>query len=577
MRLLNAHTLDLEEFVGEPGNGVPPYAILSHVWGPQEVTFHEMTSDRSALVQREGFQKILGCCAKAKSEGHRFVWIDTCCIDKSCSAELSEAINSMYRWYREATICYAYLHDVPSTENPVVKSSSFWHSRWFTRGWTLQELLAPYEVVFLSDDWREIGSKRSLSKIVSDITKVDERTLIDCTWNHTSVACRMSWASSRNTTRVEDSAYCLMGLFDINMPLIYGEGQKAFSRLQLEIMKSSDDQSIFAWAASDHRSKSSLGLLAASPKDFKYSYGIMACTMIGGDTISYDISKQYIRLSTPILKLCEKQEIDGVEQLQLNHHFMRSDIGRPDITTNFQFESEDDWDRIVVAILGCEDDLGYVAIPLRRLYSGEFERSAYGGLKWFRTRTNKRQPLQNVFVRALGVQNMDSIRLPSRSPGSPPNLLVKSLPIEESGYYISGSYPPNFISAPGDKPTLSMALSGINKATSIVTPIILFFAHEWPAGHQYFAIRFDRFGSYLNSEYHIRCRVGPSIKDWEKGEPPSSLQGHDQNVGIDEDAQVSLSEDKYLFVRRRKAVSRSHVLDFVNISIESLLPWQTQG
>ena len=167
MRLLNVQTLDLEEFVGEPRNDVPPYAILSHTWGPEEVTFQEMTSNRSVLVQREGFQKILGCCVKAKSDGHRFVWIDTCCIDKSCSAELSEAINSMFRWYREAIICYAYMNDVPSSENPAAKSSSFRRSRWFTRGWTLQELLAPYEVAFLSDDWREIGSKRSLSKIVS--------------------------------------------------------------------------------------------------------------------------------------------------------------------------------------------------------------------------------------------------------------------------------------------------------------------------------------------------------------------------------------------------------------------------
>lgn len=299
MRLLNVQTLELEEFTG---NNIPPYAILSHTWDTEEVTYRDVTADRSALVHREGLQKILGCCVKAKSDGHRFVWIDTCCIDKSCSAELSEAINSMFRWYREATICYAYLNDVPSSENPTADLSSFRRSRWFTRGWTLQELLAPYEVAFLSSDWREIGSKRSLNKIVSDITKIDERTLIGCTWEHTSIASRMSWASSRNTTRVEDGAYCLMGLFDVNMPLIYGEGGKSFYRLQLEIMKSSNDPSIFAWTPNPYRS--SLGLLADSPRDFLHSYGIGTNTMIDGDALSYDMSKQYIRLASPISPLC---------------------------------------------------------------------------------------------------------------------------------------------------------------------------------------------------------------------------------------------------------------------------------
>jgi hypothetical protein len=235
---------------------------------------------------------------------------------------------------------------------------------------------------------------------------------------------------------------------------------------------------------------------------------------------------------------------------------MYPEITRTDITANFQFKSDDNWDRIIIAILRCEDGFGHVAIPLHRLNSGKFERSAYGGLKWLRTRTTERQLLQNVFVRAPRApraQSIESTRLLPRPAESLPNLLVKSLPIGESSYYISGSYPPNFIAVPEDKPTLSEALSGINKATSIVTPIILFFAHEWPTDHQCFAIRFNRFGSYLNSEYHICYRVGPSIKDWENDRPLASLQGDDQIVGVDADAQVSLSEDKYLVVCRRKA------------------------
>lgn len=224
MRLINTYSLELTEFLGDT---VPPYAILSHAWTDDEITFGDMASgsDRAALSQRKGYRKIVGCCAKARSDGLSYAWVDTCCIDKSSSAELSEAINSMFQWYRSATVCYAYLDDVPSDEDPA-SSSTFRRSRWFTRGWTLQELLAPYEVVFLAEDWLEIGSKRSLRRTVAAVTNIDELSLVEGSWAHVSVAAVLSWASRRRTTRVEDGAYCLMGLFDVHMPLIYGEGEK---------------------------------------------------------------------------------------------------------------------------------------------------------------------------------------------------------------------------------------------------------------------------------------------------------------------------------------------------------------
>lgn len=259
--------------------------------------------------------------------------------------------------------------------------------------------------------------------------------------------------------------------------------------------------------------------------------------------------------------------------MQLNHRFMCLDITRRDIITNLPFHNDHNWDEIVIAVLGCADEFGYVGIPLRRLGSGEYERSAIMGLNRLRIRTSEQQPIQNVLVRAQGAKNMDRTMLQLRPAESPPDLLIKSLPVEESSYYISGSYPPNFISAPGDKPTLSEALSRINKATSIVTPIIIFFSHERSTDLQSFAIRFDRFGSNLSSKYHIRCRVGPLIKDWEKGGALAS-QEHDHIVGVDADAHVRVSEDRCLIVRRRQALSQSQVLDFVNISIESRLPWQ---
>jgi len=241
MRLIDSRTLEFKDFWGY----VPKYAILSHCWTTGcEVSFQEMNGDRSLLKERSGYKKIIDCCAKAVSEDILYVWIDTCCIDKSSSAELSEAINSMFRWYRQAAVCYAYLGDVSSSENPALHRSQFRKSRWFTRGWTLQELLAPSDVVFFASDWRDIGTKQTLNKAIAEITKIDKRSLLECAWDHVGIAGMMSWASRRTTSRVEDQAYCLMGIFDVNMPLIYGEGDKAFYRLQLEIMKYSNDESM---------------------------------------------------------------------------------------------------------------------------------------------------------------------------------------------------------------------------------------------------------------------------------------------------------------------------------------------
>ena len=269
MRLLNVKTLQLEQFTWEVGDGIPEYAILSHTWGVEEVSYSDYINQQ--CLSKKGYEKILGCCRLAESEGFLYVWIDTCCIDKSSSVELSESINSMFQWYRDSRICYAYLSDVNSSEDPSSIGSSFTQSLWFTRGWTLQELLAPAEVVFLGSDWIEIGTKSSLCSNVSRITRISKNALEECSWNEYSVAQKMSWAAGRQTRRLEDKAYCLMGLFDVNMPLLYGEGWKAFTRLQQEILKQSDDQSIFAWSYGEelHSHVQLSGLVATSPEDFK--------------------------------------------------------------------------------------------------------------------------------------------------------------------------------------------------------------------------------------------------------------------------------------------------------------------
>ncbi|KAL8996353.1 MAG: hypothetical protein Q9169_004119 [Polycauliona sp. 2 TL-2023] len=221
---------------------MPPYAILSHTWGDDEYVF----SDRTDSERRNsaGFKKVSGCCALAASQGFQYVWIDTCCIDKTSSAELTESINSMYKWYKDSHLCYAYLSDL-RLYGPQDGKCKFRDSRWFNRGWTLQELLAPDQVIFYDADWVEIGSRSLLKTAVSEATGISVYHLSHP--QEASVAAKMSWASKRGTTREEDIAYSLLGLFRVNMSLIYGEGQNAFFRLQCEIIQSSSDESIFAW------------------------------------------------------------------------------------------------------------------------------------------------------------------------------------------------------------------------------------------------------------------------------------------------------------------------------------------
>ena len=262
------------------------YAILSHRWiDPTEVDYEEMVNlakmdreERDEIRGRLGYKKIIDTCKQAKQDGYKWVWIDTCCIDKRSSAELSEAINSMYRWYENAKTCYAYLHDVdgpsfPTKENYEKHYKSNRWPEWFSRGWTLQEMIAPQNLLFFNKDWQPIGDKKSLAGTLKTITKVPEHILVDgLEGNRPCVAQIISWAAKRTTTRVEDKAYSLMGLLDVNMPMLYGEGKKAFHRLQLEIIRSSNDQSIFAWR---YKSGVRIGsILADDPSDFNGCSGM---------------------------------------------------------------------------------------------------------------------------------------------------------------------------------------------------------------------------------------------------------------------------------------------------------------
>jgi len=281
MRLLNTTSIEVERFTGN----VPQYAILSHRWDQDEIELKDMQAGGDTKGM-EGYRKLRISCAMAARDGFRYIWIDTCCIDKSSSAELSEAINSMFRYYKEAEVCYVYLSDVASTTTPSyldAQECDFCASIWFTRGWTLQELIAPKVLRFYNKEWDYLGTKAELKAAIRHITNIPENILLGGDLTDQPISRKMSWVSSRQTTVPEDIAYCLLGVFGVNIPLLYGEGEEnAFLRLQEAILKSSDDNSIFLWRSTEEETiqQPFWGLLAKSPTYFSMSPDIDApCTI----------------------------------------------------------------------------------------------------------------------------------------------------------------------------------------------------------------------------------------------------------------------------------------------------------
>lgn len=298
MRLVNTQTFELEEYF----TNVPTYAILSHTWGDEEVTFQDWQQRREAAKEKKGFAKIENACNRAREDGHRYLWCDTNCIDKTSSAELSEAINSMFRWYAGSAVCYAFLVDVPSGPQQE-QDESFRASRWFTRGWTLQELLAPMHLLFFTQDWTLIGDRLSLSEQISSITMIAvQHMTITGHIRLASISERISWLSRRETTRIEDMAYCMLGIFDINMPLLYGEGTKAFIRLQEEIMRVSNDQTIFCWTWDTNCMEPGwASMLAPSPRLFRDSAKYSA-SLSKSRNLPYSMTNSGLSINLPLLK-----------------------------------------------------------------------------------------------------------------------------------------------------------------------------------------------------------------------------------------------------------------------------------
>ena len=250
MRLLKLDSHGDLSLTKDFGDDAPPYAVLSHTWNEdneKEVTFSDV--ENKAATRKPGYAKLQFCGEQAKEDGLEHFWVDTCCINKANHAELSEAITSMFRWYRDAVKCYVYLSDVSARKrnhNGQAKGNwevEFRTSRWFTRGWTLQELLAPASVEFFSCEGDHLGDKISLERQIHAITHIPIAALSGTSLSDFSVDERKRWAVNRETKKKEDKAYCLLGIFNVFIPLIYGEGDHAITRLEEEIEKRSRGKS----------------------------------------------------------------------------------------------------------------------------------------------------------------------------------------------------------------------------------------------------------------------------------------------------------------------------------------------
>jgi hypothetical protein len=233
----------------------------------EDIAEHPLSDAQNPARAKRGFSKVKGTCTLAANDGFDWVWIDSCCIDKSSSAELQEAINAMFRWYHSAQTCYVYLSDVPDED--AGWKSRFSQSQWFLRAWTLQELLAFQSVEFYAADWSFIGTKRGRFELLSRITAI-RQTVFHREWGSVynvifRAAEKMSWAAHRTATRAEDRAYCLLGLFNVHLPLLYGEGERnAFRRLQQAIYEQDADSTLFLFSWSQN---ATLGSLFVSTPD----------------------------------------------------------------------------------------------------------------------------------------------------------------------------------------------------------------------------------------------------------------------------------------------------------------------
>ncbi|TGO56023.1 hypothetical protein BCON_0083g00150 [Botryotinia convoluta] len=360
----------------EPTSGnVPAYAILSHTWGEEEIVYQDLENgkDKSKAVNKAGWKKIQLCAKQAAVDGLEYFWVDTCCIDKKNAVELGAAINSMYRWYQNAARCYVYLSDVSKSDTEVddqrVWEEAFKKSRWFTRGWTLQELIAPRLVEFFSSEGERLGSKLSLESEIYEITGIANRALRGDALSNFSIKERKSWAECRNTTIGEDGAYCLIGIFGVSMVPNYGEEKdQAFRRLEDEIhrMYKGVDFEQFAIGL-NHASFPEATQFVAREKELSEMHKLLqnhssrSCVTlhglggIGKTQLAITYARRHKEKYTAIFWLNANNEdslklsFRDIAQQVLRHH--------PSTTVLSTVDQDEDLDQVVSAVKGWLDSL----------------------------------------------------------------------------------------------------------------------------------------------------------------------------------------------------------------------------
>lgn len=246
----NSHSPIPHERIQETVSTYFKYVTLSHRWGWDEPLFRDIQGEAVYHGKStHGMAKLQTFCAFAAKYGYKWAWSDTCCIDKESSAELQEAVGSMFSWYRQSSLTIVHLADVSDDD----KLSN---SEWFKRGWTLQELLAPRVILFFTQDWSlyqdpSSSNHKEDSFILAElekVTSITSRHLKDFHPGMDDARSRLQWASTRRTTRPEDIAYSLFGVFDLHLPVLYGESKgNALGRLLSEIISQSGDISVLDW------------------------------------------------------------------------------------------------------------------------------------------------------------------------------------------------------------------------------------------------------------------------------------------------------------------------------------------
>ncbi|KAF2773724.1 hypothetical protein EJ03DRAFT_305300 [Teratosphaeria nubilosa] len=293
MRLLDVQSFEMRSFHDDAE--LPQYAILSHTWredGEPEFSNVLELSKWSWSRTKTLYRKVSAAAHLARKDGLQWIWIDTCCIDRGNLVKVQEAVNASFRWYQEAEICYVYLEDLDTHAQWM---ESFSNCTWFSRGWTLSELLAPRKTRSYNNVWRHVGTKAMLARVIARITGIDAAIIRQRrALSSVSAAARLSWAAKRKTRRVEDQAHCLLGIFGISMPILYGEGPRAFHRLQEELINTSGDLSIFAWSSS----RTGDCLLARSPDSFAECGDVI----LSGTGAACDIRNSRLKATLPIIQ-----------------------------------------------------------------------------------------------------------------------------------------------------------------------------------------------------------------------------------------------------------------------------------